>query len=199
MSLGKRIFDVFWSGLGLLILWPLFLIVGLLIALNDGWPIFFRQERIGYLGRPFRIWKFRTMVVDAEKQGMSLTIGQDRRVTRIGYWLRRFKLDELPQLFNVLTGDMSFVGPRPEVARYVALYTPEQKQILDLVPGITDPASIFFRRESEILASSPEPEQLYINEIMPQKLRLNLEYKRRANLLNDFVIIVKTIAALIHG
>lgn len=198
MSVGKRLFDLFWTILGLIILSPLFLIVAVLIKLDDGGAIFFRQERIGFQGRPFRIWKFRTMVVDADKKGKPLTVARDPRITRIGYWLRRFKLDELPQLFNVLVGEMSLVGPRPEVSRYVDLYTPEQRQILQLTPGITDPASIIFRSESEILASALEPERLYTNQIMPQKLRLNLEYGERANILNDFMVIVKTILVLLR-
>ncbi len=196
MSIGKRLFDLFWTIPGLIILSPLFIVVAVLIKLNDRGTVFFRQERIGFQGRPFRIWKFRTMVVGAEKKGEPLTVGRDPRITKIGYWLRRFKIDELPQLFNVLIGNMSLVGPRPEVSRYVDLYTPEQRQILQLAPGITDPASIAFRSESKILASTLEPEQLYINEIMPQKLRLNLEYKKHTNIFNDLMIIVKTIAVL---
>jgi len=193
MRWSKRLFDLFWSILGLLILWPLFLVVALLIKLDDKGPVFFRQERVGYKGRPFRIWKFRTMVVDAEKIGKPLTVGRDPRITRVGYWLRKFKLDELPQLFNVLVGEMSLVGPRPEVPKYVALYTPEQRKVLDLVPGITDPASIKYRDESEILGRSPDPDRTYLEEIMPEKIRLNLEYAAHATVWSDFIIVLKTL------
>jgi len=193
MRWSKRLFDLFWTILGLLVLWPLFLLVALLIKLDDGGPVFFRQERVGYKGRLFRIWKFRTMVVDAEKIGKPLTVGRDPRITRVGYWLRKFKLDELPQLFNVLAGEMSLVGPRPEVPKYVALYTPGQRRVLDLVPGITDPASIKYRDESEILARSPDPERTYVEEIMPEKIRLNLEYAERATVWSDFIVILCTL------
>lgn len=165
----------------------------MLIKLDDKGPVFFRQERVGYKGRPFRIWKFRTMVVDAEKIGKPLTVGRDPRITRVGYWLRKFKLDELPQLFNVLVGEMSLVGPRPEVPKYVALYTPEQRKVLDLVPGITDPASIKYRDESEILGRSPDPDRTYLEEIMPEKIRLNLEYAAHATVWSDFIIVLKTL------
>lgn len=193
----KRVFDLFLTILGLGILWPLFLVVALLIKLDDGGPVFFRQERVGYKGRIFRIWKFRTMVVDAEQQGKLLTIGKDPRVTRVGRWLRKTKIDELPQLFNVLLGDMSFVGPRPEVPYYVALYTPDQWQVLDLVPGITDPASVKYRSESEVLAQVDDPEQTYIHEILPEKIRINLEYARSANVFTDLLVILQTLAAVI--
>ncbi|GAH17100.1 unnamed protein product, partial [marine sediment metagenome] len=152
MSLGKRLFDLFWASLGLVLLSPLFLILALLIKLADGGAVFYRQERVGWRGRPFRVWKFRTMVMNAERMGKPLTVGDDPRITAAGRFLRRFKLDELPQLFNVVRGEMSLVGPRPEVAKYVRLYTPGQRRVLDLVPGITDPASIKYRDESDILA-----------------------------------------------
>ncbi|MGI9952922.1 sugar transferase [Moorellaceae bacterium AZ2] len=196
MKWSKRLFDLFWSLLGLAVLWPLFLLIALLIKLEDGGPVFFRQERVGYKGRPFYIWKFRTMVVDAEKRGKPLTVGLDPRITRVGYWLRKFKLDELPQLINVILGQMSLVGPRPEVPQYVALYAPEQRRVLEMVPGITDPASIAYRRESELLASSPDPERTYIEEIIPEKIRLNLEYAQRATLWTDLVVILRTIISV---
>jgi len=193
MRLSKRLFDLFWTLAGLCLLWPIFLLIALLIRLDDGGPVFFRQERVGHKGKPFHIWKFRTMVVDAEKLGMPITIGRDPRITSVGFWLRKYKLDELPQLFNVLTGEMSLVGPRPEVPDYVALYTPEQRAVLELRPGITDPASIKYRDENELLAQAPAPEQTYIEEIMPAKIQLNLEYASRATIWSDFLIILRTI------
>jgi len=195
MRLSKRLFDLFWTMAGLCLLWPLFLVIALLIKRHDGGPVFFRQERVGHKGHSFRIWKFRTMVVDAEKLGMPLTIGQDPRITPVGFWLRKYKLDELPQLFNVLTGEMSLVGPRPEVPDYVALYTPEQRAVLELVPGITDPASIKFRRENELLAQALDPVRAYVKEIAPEKIQLNLEYAAQATVWRDFVIILRTLLA----
>ena len=180
MRLRKRVFDLFWAMLGLAVIWPLFVLVALLIKLGDRGPVSFRQPRIGYEGRPFHIRKFRTMVLNAEQLGTPLTVGQrDPRITPIGYWLRRFKLDELPQLLNVLAGEMSLVGPRPEVPRYVALYTPEQRLVLGLVPGITDPASIEYRHESAKYVAKFVFGMLYLKEIMPVKIRINLEYAKR--------------------
>lgn len=195
----KRAFDLFWSVLGLLVLAPLFAAIALLIKLEDGGPVFFRQERVGYRSRFFRIWKFRTMVVDAEKRGGQLTVGRDPRVTRVGHWLRKMKLDEFPQLINVLVGEMTLVGPRPEVPRYVELYTAEQRRVLDLVPGITDPASIKYRDENEILARSQQPEQTYIQEIMPEKIRLNLLYAEKATVWSDIRVIVSTLLHIAPG
>lgn len=197
MRWSKRAFDLFWTILGLPLLLPLFGLIAVLIKLEDGGPVFFRQERVGYKGRRFRIWKFRTMVVDAEKQGLLLTVGDDPRITRVGAWLRRLKLDELPQLFNVLAGEMSLVGPRPEVPAYVAYYTPEQRQVLNLMPGITDPASIQYRNESERLACAPNAEQTYIEQVMPEKIRMNLEYAQRATLWSDFLVILQTLARIV--
>ncbi|MDH7578545.1 MAG: sugar transferase [Bacillota bacterium] len=196
MSLSKRAFDLFWATLGLLMLSPLFVVIAVLIKLEDKGPVFFRQERVGYRGKSFRIWKFRTMVIDAEKCGGQLTVGRDPRITRVGYWLRKTKLDELPQLINVLLGEMSLVGPRPEVPLYVSLYTPEQRRVLDLVPGITDPASITYRNESEVLARSGYPEQKYIEEIMPEKIRINLNYAAKATVWSDIWVIIQTIFSL---
>ena len=192
----KRAFDVIFSAGGLILLLPMFAVIGALILVFDGWPVFFWQERIGYRGKPFRIWKFRTMVRDAERLGKPLTIGGDPRITRIGHWLRKTKLDELPQLWNVLVGEMSFVGPRPEVKRYVNRYTPAQYRVLELVPGITDAASIAYRNETELLKCFDNPEQAYIEEIIPAKIRLNLEYATRANVLRDCVIIFRTVGRL---
>lgn len=189
----KRAFDLVWTIPGLTVLTPVFLLIALGIKLDDCGPIFYRQERIGQGGKPFRMWKFRTMVVDAEGQGRQITIGRDPRITRSGHWLRRYKLDELPQLFNVLWGEMSLVGPRPEVSRYVALYTPEQRMVLDLVPGITDPASVKYRDESNYLAQFDDPERKYIETVMPEKIRINLEYAQRATLRSDFCVIIQTL------
>ena len=196
MTFTKRLFDITCTSFGLLLIWPLLLCIAIIIKLTDRGPVFFRQERIGFHGKPFRIWKFRTMTPDAEKIGKQITVGRDPRITPIGYWLRKAKLDELPQLFNVLAGEMSLVGPRPEVPRYVALYSPEQRQILERVPGITDPASIRYRDESEVLAASPDPERTYIEVIMPEKARLNLEYAQRASLTGDIQVILQTLYRL---
>jgi lipopolysaccharide/colanic/teichoic acid biosynthesis glycosyltransferase len=198
MKLEKRLFDIVASAIGLLVLWPVFLVIAALIKLEDAGPVFYRQERIGYKGRPFKIWKFRSMVINADKLGIPLTVGRDPRITRVGYWLRKFKLDELPQLLNVLLGEMSLVGPRPEVPQYVALYTPEQRKVLDLVPGITDPASIKFANEAELLAEASDPEKFYIEHIMPTKIRLNMEYASHATLWSDILVILKTLVRIVR-
>jgi lipopolysaccharide/colanic/teichoic acid biosynthesis glycosyltransferase len=148
---------------------------------------------VGRRGKPFRIWKFRTMVVDAAVLGPPLTVGEDPRITPIGRWLRKLKLDELPQLFNVLVGEMSLVGPRPEVPKYVALYSPEQRRVLDCRPGITDPASLAYFNENELLAGAAEPQAVYIAQIMPAKLQINAEYAARATLASDLMIILRTL------
>ncbi len=193
MTTAKRLFDLAAAGAGLVVLAPLLVAIGVLILMEDGRPVFFRQERVGRDGRPFRIWKFRTMVVDAERRGGAITVGRDPRITRVGHWLRRFKLDELPQLWNVVRGEMSLVGPRPEVPRYVALYTPEQRRVLSLVPGITDPASIAYRDEAALLADSDDPERLYVERIMPDKIRINLDYAARRSLWSDVRVILETL------
>lgn len=198
MKMSKRLFDLTAAAAGLLLLAPLFGLVALLIKLDDGGPVFFRQKRIGYRGRPFRIWKFRTMVPGAERKGGQLTPAGDGRITRAGRFLRRAKIDELPQLINVFLGEMSLVGPRPEVARYVALYSEEQRRVLELVPGITDPASLKYRRESELLARSADPEQRYREEIMPDKIGLNLAYAAGAGLVSDIAVILSTLTHLIR-
>ena len=168
MTRAKRIMDVVAAGAGVVLLSPLLGLVALLVKSDDGGPVFFRQERVGYRGRPFRIWKFRTMVPDAAR-GLPLTVESDTRVTRIGGWLRRSKLDELPQLFNVLVGEMSLVGPRPEVPCYVASYSAEQRRVLELVPGVTDEASIRYVAESALLATAFDPERVYVSEIVPTR------------------------------
>ena len=198
MTVGKRALDLVGSLLGLLVLSPLFVLVALVVKLGDGGPVFFRHERVGRDGRLFRMLKFRTMVVHAERVGPSLTVGADPRITPVGRVLRRTKLDELPQLVNVLRGDMSLVGPRPEVPFYVALYTPEQRRVLSLVPGITDPASETYVDEAAVLARAPDPERAYLDEIMPNKLRLNLQYAAHATLLSDVAMILRTVGAIVR-
>ena len=191
--MAKRAFDLFWATVGLLMVWPLFLVVAVLIKLDDRGPVFFRQRRLGLLGKPFRMWKFRTMVVDAERCGSALTVGGDPRITRIGHWLRRTKFDELPQLFNVWRGEMSLVGPRPEVQKYVDLYSDDQRRVLALRPGITDLASVKYRNESAILADAQDPERTYIEKVMPEKIMINLEYASRASVWGDFCVILRTL------
>ena len=193
MTASKRAFDLFWSLLGLALLWPLLLLLALLVRLGSRGPVIFWQTRVGYRGRPFRLWKFRTMVPNAESGGVLLSVAGDPRITRVGRWLRTLKLDELPQLINVVAGQMSLVGPRPEVPKYVARYTEEQRRVLDLVPGITDVASLRYRDEEELLAGTVDPELTYVASIMPEKIRLNLEYAARASRWSDVVVIVKTL------
>ena len=189
----KRTFDLGVSALGLVATGPLLVLIALLVKASDCGPVFYRQVRVGRHGRPFRIWKFRTMVVNADKLGLSVTRDGDPRITRIGRLLRKSKLDELPQLLNVLCGEMSFVGPRPEVPRYVDRYTADQRVILDLVPGITDLATLEFRNEEELLATAPDTESFYVQECIPRKIALNLEYSRRASLAQDLWIILQTV------
>jgi len=195
----KRVVDVAVSALALALLWPLGLVIGAAVTLGDGGPAFFRQERVGRGGRTFRMWKFRTMIVGAERSGRHLTVGDDPRVTRVGAVLRRTKLDELPQLLNVLRGEMSMVGPRPEVPRYVAFYTREERAVLRLTPGITDPASLRYRDESRELAASADPERTYVEHIVPEKIRLNLAYAARATWVTDLGVIWATVRALARG
>jgi len=198
MRAEKRAFDVLLSALGLTLLWPLFLAMALLIKLDSGGPVFFRQMRVGYRGRLFRIWKFRTMVADAASDNNPLTVGDDPRVTRIGRRLRRLKLDELPQLLNVLVGEMSLVGPRPELPCYVACYTATERRVLDLAPGITSEASLRYRNESEVLAQVRDPERAFVETIMPEKILLNLAYGDRATLWTDFQLILRTARELLQ-
>jgi lipopolysaccharide/colanic/teichoic acid biosynthesis glycosyltransferase len=189
----KRLYDLFFAGLGLILLSPVFLLIALAAKLADGGPVFYRQRRIGQRGVPFFIWKFRSMIPGADTCGPPVTSNGDLRVTPIGRLLRRTKLDELPQLWNVLRGEMSLVGPRPEVARYVEHYSPEQRAILQHKPGITDLASLRFRDEESMLRSSTAMEEFYIEQCLPRKLQLNQEYARKANLLTDTWIILQTI------
>lgn len=189
----KRLFDILCAMAGLVVLSPLLIVLATAILLKEGRPVFFRQERVGQFGKPFRIWKFRTMVPNAETLGASLTAAGDVRITPLGAWLRKTKLDELPQLLNVLLGEMSLVGPRPEVALYVAKYNDSQVRVLELVPGITDPASVRYFNESSLLGETDCPETTYVEQVMPEKIRLNLEYAEKANIVSDMNVIVKTI------
>lgn len=188
----KRIFDLVASGLGLIILSPLFLILAIWIKLDSKGPVFYRQVRVGYKNKDFRIFKFRSMRVGADKGSLVTIGGRDPRVTKSGYWIRKFKLDELPQLINVFIGDMSLVGPRPEVRHYVDYWTPEQMHVLDVRPGITDPASIKFRNENELMEKAEDPEKYYIEVIMQEKIKLYLEYVEKHNFFYDLGLIFKT-------
>src|SRR2546430_80780 len=197
MTRGKRGFDLVTAGTGLLLLAPLLALLALLVKLADGGPVFFRQERVGFQGRRFRIWKFRTMAPDAEAKGLPLTVGRDAGVTRVGRWLRQGEPDGLPQLVNVLAGDMTLVGPRPEVPRYVAAYSARERRVLELVPGVTDEASIRYADESAVLATAPDAERLYVSEIVPAKIRLNLAYAAHATMWTDVAVILATLRRLV--
>jgi lipopolysaccharide/colanic/teichoic acid biosynthesis glycosyltransferase len=186
--------DYVFSLIGLIILSPVFLLVALLVKLTSKGPVFFRQNRVGKDGRDFKVYKFRTMYTDADKKGLLTVGGKDKRVTSVGYYLRRFKLDELPQLLNVLAGDMSVVGPRPEVRKYVDLYTIEQRKVLSVRPGITDYASIEYRNENDLLATATNPEEMYVEDIMPKKIALNFNYINNRSVKTYFEIIFKTVA-----
>lgn len=188
----KRLFDICWSLIGLIIFFPFFIVTAILIKLDSKGPVFFKQVRVGKRNKDFKILKFRTMYVDSDKKGL-LTVGDtDSRVTKIGLKLRKYKIDELPQLINVLVGQMSFVGPRPEVRKYVDLYTEEQKEIFRVRPGITDMASIKYKNENEILSEQDDPNAYYVDVIMPDKIRINLEYLSQRNFFKDIGVIFKT-------
>ncbi len=189
----KRLFDLAFTIPGLTLLTPLFAVVAVAVKLGDGGPVFFRQQRVGKNGVVFTILKFRSMRVDADQKGRLITIGNDQRITPIGRILRNSKLDELPQLINVIRGEMSLVGPRPMVARYTDLFTSEQREVLDLMPGITDPASLVYRHEQRYLARYADPEQVYIQKVLPHKLQINLQYARRASIWTDAVVILRTL------
>ena len=188
----KRLFDVVASGLGLIVLSPLFFILALWIKMDSKGPVFYRQVRVGRGNKDFRIFKFRSMRVGADKGSLVTIGGHDPRVTRSGYFIRKFKFDELPQLINVFLGDMSLVGPRPEVRHYVDYWTPEQMHVLDVRPGITDPASIKFRNENELMEQAEDPEKYYIEVIMQEKIKLYLEYVEKHSFLYDSGLIFKT-------
>lgn len=188
----KRLFDVIASGLGLIVLSPLFLILAIWIKCDSKGPVFYRQVRVGRWNKDFRIFKFRSMRVGADKGSLVTIGGHDPRITRSGYFIRKFKLDELPQLINVFIGEMSLVGPRPEVRHYVNYWTPEQMHVLDVRPGITDPASIKFRNENELMEQAEDPEKYYIEVIMQEKIRLYLEYVEKHSFMYDLGLIFKT-------
>ena len=195
----KRAMDIVISGGALLVIWPVLLIIALAIKIDDPGPVFYRQVRVGRNGKEFRIFKFRTMVVDADKKGLQITVGRDNRITRMGALLRKTKLDELAQLINVFTGEMSFVGPRPEVPKYVNMYTPYQRQVLLVRPGITDYASIAYRNENDMLEGAEDPERMYIDVIMPDKIELNMKYLREISPAADLKLIFGTILAVMKG
>ena len=193
----KRLFDIVASGCGLLVLSPVLLVVAIWIKLDSRGPVFYRQVRVGYKNKDFRILKFRSMRMGADKGSLVTIGGRDPRITRSGYFIRKYKLDELPQLINVFIGDMSLVGPRPEVRHYVDYWTPEQMHVLDVRPGITDPASIKFRNENELMGKAENPEEYYINVIMQEKIKLYLEYVENASFLYDLRLIFKTFKVII--
>jgi len=195
--MSKRLFDLVGAALALLLLAPLLLVIAIAVKLDSRGPVFFRQERVGRHGRLFRIHKFRTMVADAPARGPQITVGADARITRTGSLLRHYRLDELPQFIDVLRGDMSLVGPRPEVPRYVALYPQEMKaKVLSVRPGITDPASLEFVDEGELLARAADPEREYVEVILPRKLHAAAAYAERATLRTDLMVIVRTLKLL---
>lgn len=193
----KRVFDVIVSGIILLVFLPFGIVISVAIALGSRGGVFYRQERIGWKGKPFRLWKFRTMRKDADKLG-KLTVGmRDPRITRVGYFIRKTKLDEFPQFINVLVGEMSIVGPRPEVKEYVDLYTPDQQIVLTVKPGITDYASLEYFKENELLGQSEDPRKTYIDEVMPAKIELNKKYIAKPTLGTDISIMWKTFLKIV--
>lgn len=192
----KRVFDIVFSLAGLIILLPFLIVIALWVGLSSKGGVFYLQQRVGKGNADFKLFKFRTMYTDSDKKGL-LTVGdRDSRITSAGYFLRKYKLDELPQLLNVLFGSMSMVGPRPEVRKYVDMYTDEQKQVLNVKPGITDYASLQYFNENQLLAKSLNPEQTYISEVMPVKLKLNQKYIKDASLITDIKVILGTVARI---
>ena len=197
--IAKRLFDMLASGIGLLVLAPILLGISLAIKLESHGPVFFRQERVGRFGKTFRIHKFRTMVTDAERRGLQITVGADARVTKVGEVLRKYKLDELAQLIDVFVGDMSLVGPRPEVPRYVACYPAEAREIvLSVKPGITDRASIEYKDENEILGKAADPHKAYVDEVLPIKIRYYIDYVKNRSFWGDIRIIFATLFAIVR-
>ncbi|MEE0993255.1 MAG: sugar transferase [Bacteroidales bacterium] len=189
----KRLFDVVCSFFGLLVLSPLFVFLSLWVGLGSKGGVFYKQKRVGRFNKNFTLYKFRSMRVGADKKGLLTIGGKDSRVTKAGFFIRKYKLDELPQLLNVLKGDMSFVGPRPEVRKYVDMYTERQLKVLDVRPGITDLASIKYRNENDLLATADNPEQYYIDVVMQDKLALNLQYIETRSFFGDIKLIFRTI------
>ena len=194
-----RILDCAFSIICLILISPFLLLIALVVKLTSRGPVFYKQVRVGKDGRDFKLYKFRTMQVDADKKGLLTVGGRDNRITAIGYYLRKFKMDELPQVINVLKGEMSVVGPRPEVRRYVDLYNAEQRKVLSVLPGITDYASIAYRNENELLAKAADPEAFYVREIMPRKIELNNTFISNRSLKEYFYIIYKTVLISIKG
>ncbi|MDK7253554.1 sugar transferase [Haemophilus sp. UMB1048] len=193
-----RFFDFILSLVGLVVLAPIFIVLAIWIKIDSKGPVFYKQVRVGQNGIDFGLFKFRSMVVDADKKGLITVGGRDPRITRSGYFIRKYKLDELPQLINVLVGDMSLVGPRPEVRKYVELYTDEQQKVLSVKPGITDYASIEYMDENEILGKSNDPEKTYIEEIMPEKIKYNMKYIQNKNVSEYFKIIFLTLLKIVR-
>ena len=194
----RRFFDFILSLVGLVVLAPIFIVLAIWIKTDSKGPVFYKQVRVGQNGIDFGLFKFRSMVVDADKKGLITVGGRDPRITRSGYFIRKYKLDELPQLINVLVGDMSLVGPRPEVRKYVDLYTDEQQKVLSVKPGITDYASIEYMDENEILGKSSDPEKTYIEEIMPEKIKYNMKYIQNKNVSEYFKIIFLTLLKIVR-
>ena len=193
----KRLFDIIASGMGLICLSPLFAVLAIWIKCDSQGPVFYRQVRVRRGNKDFSLFKFRSMRPDSDKLGLITVGGRDPRVTRSGYYIRKYKLDEFPQLINVFLGDMSLVGPRPEVRKYVEMYTPEQMKVLSVRPGITSLASIRYRNENDILAAAEDPDKCYIEQVMPDKLAIDLEYVKQATLLNDIRLIFSTFKEII--
>ena len=193
-----RFFDFILSLVGLVVLAPIFIVLAIWIKIDSKGPVFYKQVRVGQNSIDFGLFKFRSMVVDADKKGLITVGGRDPRITRSGYFIRKYKLDELPQLINVLVGDMSLVGPRPEVRKYVDLYTDEQQKVLSVKPGITDYASIEYMDENEILGKSSDPEKTYIEEIMPEKIKYNMKYILNKNISEYFKIIFLTLLKIVR-
>lgn len=192
----KRLFDIIFSFFGVIFLFPLFLIIAILIKISSKGPIIFKQERVGKNFKKFYLYKFRTMIIEAEKKGSSITTANDPRITKIGKFLRKFKLDEFPQLINVLKGDISFVGPRPELEKFVEIYKDDYKEILKIKPGITDFAAISFKNENELIKDNENPEKYYIKEILPKKIELYKKYLNEMNIVLDIKLIIKTLCKM---
>lgn len=194
-----RLLDIIASACGLIVLSPLFIVLAIWIKLDSKGPVFYRQTRVGQYGKDFSLFKFRSMRVGADKKGLITVGGKDNRITKVGYFIRKYKLDELPQLLNVLKGDMSLVGPRPEVRKYVDLYTEEQKKVLSVRPGITDYASIEYVDENEILGKAVDPDQTYIKVIMPDKIKYNMKYINNRSVWEYLKVIFLTFKSIVVG
>jgi lipopolysaccharide/colanic/teichoic acid biosynthesis glycosyltransferase len=194
---GKRVFDLCISGLVLPLLAPLFIIISVLVKVSSRGPVFFRQERIGLCGRPFTMLKFRSMVVDAPRLGSNVSPVGDPRVTRLGGFLRKTYLDEMPQLLNVLRGDMSLVGPRPETPEYVAMYSPQERRVLDVRPGMAGPSTLAFESEAAVLARSADPYRYYVDHLMHERVRVDLEYLERQSILYDLGVLLRTLLMVV--